>query len=71
MNEASRNVEWLLPWVWVGLCACVAAATGCDGAAAGRGGTHSTIRVEGSDTMVNVAQAWAEEYHQREPDISV
>ena len=71
MNEASRIVEWPMPWVWVGLCAFVAAATGCGGAASGRGGTQSTIRVEGSDTMVNVAQAWAEEYHQREPDISV
>jgi phosphate transport system substrate-binding protein len=31
----------------------------------------STIRVEGSDTMVNVAQAWAEEYHKKAPAISV
>jgi phosphate transport system substrate-binding protein len=29
------------------------------------------IRVEGSDTMVNVAQAWAEQYHQKHPTISV
>jgi phosphate transport system substrate-binding protein len=29
------------------------------------------IRVEGSDTMVNVAQAWAEQYHRRHPDVSV
>jgi phosphate transport system substrate-binding protein len=29
------------------------------------------IRVEGSDTMVNVAQAWAEEYHKLHPEISV
>ena len=26
------------------------------------------IRAEGSDTMVNLAQAWAEEYHQKQPD---
>jgi phosphate transport system substrate-binding protein len=31
----------------------------------------TTIRVEGSDTMVNVAQAWAEEYHRVHPDTSV
>jgi phosphate transport system substrate-binding protein len=31
----------------------------------------TVIRVEGSDTMVNVAQAWAEQYHQRHPDVSV
>ena len=31
----------------------------------------SIIRVEGSDTMVNVAQAWAENYHKLRPDVSV
>lgn len=30
-----------------------------------------TIRVEGSDTMVNLAQAWAEEYHKKHPDVSI
>jgi phosphate transport system substrate-binding protein len=30
-----------------------------------------TIRVEGSDTMVNVAQAWAERYNQLHPEVSV
>jgi phosphate transport system substrate-binding protein len=29
------------------------------------------IRVEGSDTMVNVAQAWAEQYQHRRPEVSV
>jgi phosphate transport system substrate-binding protein len=29
------------------------------------------IRVEGSDTMVNIAQAWAEQYHAKHPDVSV
>lgn len=31
----------------------------------------TVIRVEGSDTMVNVAQAWAEQYHRKHQDISV
>jgi len=31
----------------------------------------TVIRVEGSDTMVNIAQAWAEEYHEKHPDVSV
>jgi phosphate transport system substrate-binding protein len=31
----------------------------------------AVIRVEGSDTMVMVAQAWAEEYHKKRPAISV
>lgn len=41
---------------------------------AGCGDGHepqAIIRVEGSDTMVNIAQAWAEEYHQQHGDVSV
>jgi phosphate transport system substrate-binding protein len=30
-----------------------------------------TIRVTGSDTMVNLAQAWAENYSRKNPDVSV
>lgn len=29
------------------------------------------IRVDGSDTMVNLAQAWAEKYHAKHPDASI
>lgn len=38
-----------------------------------RGGKDAvvTIRVEGSDTMVNIAQAWAESYHQLHPGVRV
>jgi phosphate transport system substrate-binding protein len=32
---------------------------------------QTVIRVEGSDTMVNLAQAWAELYHQTHPGVSV
>ena len=32
---------------------------------------RTTIRVEGSDTMVNLAQAWAEEYRKVHPEISI
>lgn len=31
----------------------------------------SVIQVEGSDTMVNLAQAWAERYHQQFPEIEI
>jgi ABC-type phosphate transport system substrate-binding protein len=31
----------------------------------------STIKVGGSDTMVNLAQAWAEEYNKKYPDVNV
>jgi len=43
-------------------------------AGCGRAGSQASetiIRVEGSDTMVNVAQAWAEEYHQKYPEVSI
>lgn len=32
---------------------------------------HTSIQVKGSDTMVNVAQAWAEEYTKVAPDVEV
>jgi len=42
------------------------------GATAGCGKSNRTIvRVEGSDTMVNVAQAWAERYHKLHPEVSL
>jgi phosphate transport system substrate-binding protein len=34
-------------------------------------GAKKTIRMEGSDTMVNVANGWREQYHRRCPDVSV
>jgi phosphate transport system substrate-binding protein len=44
---------------------------GC-GPANGQAARPATvIRVEGSDTMVNIAQAWAERYHGDRPTISV
>lgn len=59
------------------------AALGCSGCGSGggqgggsgtggNGGESATIiRIEGSDTMVNLAQAWAEKYHALHPEISV
>ncbi len=40
-------------------------------ATGGSGSQQNTIRVEGSDTMVNLAQAWAEEYNKTHPEISI
>jgi phosphate transport system substrate-binding protein len=42
-----------------------------DGGSGGAGASTTTIQVKGSDTLVNVAQAWAEEYKKIEPSISV
>jgi len=44
--------------------------TGCGGGAGPEPATTS-IQVKGSDTMVNVAQAWAEEYRNVEPTVAV
>ena len=45
---------------------------GCfDALGMGHAAAQIPIRVEGSDTMVNIAQAWAEEYHLLYPQISV
>jgi phosphate transport system substrate-binding protein len=35
------------------------------------GPTPTTIQMKGSDTMVNVAQAWAEEYKKVAPSVTV
>ncbi len=40
-------------------------------ASSSRENQNVTIRVEGSDTMVNLAQAWAETYHGKRADVSV
>jgi phosphate transport system substrate-binding protein len=48
--------------------------TGCGqrpGGGAGESASKVTIQNKGSDTMVNLAQAWAEEYRKVAPDVSV
>jgi phosphate transport system substrate-binding protein len=46
--------------------------SGCwSGVSSERDAQRTMIRVEGSDTMVNVAQAWAEKYHQLQPGVIV
>jgi phosphate transport system substrate-binding protein len=60
------------------LCGCASALLSCssgekrEGAApAGGASSASVIRITGSDTMVNLVQAWAENYHKKRPDVSV
>ncbi len=54
------------------VCPLVATFLGCDGPEDGsKPAESSAILVEGSDTMVNIAQAWAERYHASYPDVSV
>lgn len=55
----------------------VAALAGCDGSSApsvAPGAAHAesrAIQIKGSDTMVNLGQAWAEELMKRQPDTSI
>jgi phosphate transport system substrate-binding protein len=62
----------MFPWRLgpVVLGALVLAGCGQSYTSGGKGGAVA-IRVEGSDTMINVAQAWAEEYHKIRPGISI
>jgi phosphate transport system substrate-binding protein len=49
----------------------LAAVSGCGRSKAEPRLLPTIIRVEGSDTIVNVAQAWAERYHAANPEVSV
>jgi phosphate transport system substrate-binding protein len=65
MTRVPRPPSWMLP-----VAACVLASCG------GGGGSQaakpgSVIQNKGSDTMVNVAQVWAEDYRKVAPDVEV
>jgi phosphate transport system substrate-binding protein len=66
--------NWILPLAAVVAAASLTLQTGCKpkepGSQAG-GGKITAIQNIGSDTMVNLAQAWAEEYHAVDPSVSV
>lgn len=54
------------------ICLALATFAGCFTREGGDPATLQTvIRNEGSDTMVNIAQAWAERYHHEHPNVSV
>ncbi len=66
-----RMSAWLADVAVAGLV--VGVAFGIPGCGGGKGAATSgtTIQVKGSDTMVNVAQAWAEEYKTAVPAVDV
>ncbi|HID90086.1 MAG TPA: PstS family phosphate ABC transporter substrate-binding protein [Anaerolineae bacterium] len=53
-------------WWWVGC-----APTPPDDQAGEAGAAHTTIENKGSDTLVNLAMAWAEEYMRLHPDVRI
>lgn len=65
-RSTGHPAPFLLPGIASGLMGLVLA--GCGG---GSGTQGTTIQVRGSDTMVNVAQAWAEEYRNVMPTVNV
>lgn len=64
-----RLLVYAAACIGVGACAGLAGCGAESGVSPQAG--HAVIRVEGSDTMVNMAQAWAERYHQERPNVSV
>ncbi len=65
-----REPAWLLPFAVVaGLAAC--GKSGSQPGSGEPGSKKAIIQNKGSDTMVNVAQVWAEEYQKVAPDVEV
>jgi phosphate transport system substrate-binding protein len=75
--EARKKSEARRPKATTVLCfaACVSLlSSGCGQGPSSSGGANTgkvTIQDKGSDTMVNLAQAWAEEYQKVAPDVDV
>ena len=55
----------------VTLAACVVLAASCSGADSSGSRASVIVRITGSDTMVNLVQAWAENYKNKRPDVAV
>jgi phosphate transport system substrate-binding protein len=55
----------------LGLVGCGSSTTGTTAGTGSAGATSGTLTVAGSDTMVNMAQAWADAFTTEKPDVSV
>lgn len=70
MNSLSKSLCRILPGMALAL-ALVGAGCKPKSDSSGASGTRVTIQNKGSDTMVNVAQVWAEDYKKLHPDVDV
>lgn len=71
MDSLHRPVLTSVTPVVVALLATALLLAGCGRSGSDGAGGSTTIQVRGSDTMVNVAQAWAEEYTKVQPAVGV
>jgi len=60
-----------MPRYWITTLLVAFIAVGCSRSDSERGGGRVLIQNKGSDTLVNVAQAWAENYKEVNPDVAV
>src|SRR5262245_25188961 len=69
MRTSARWRRWAPVGLWVAANCLLA---GCrDGGSAAAGADGTVIQNKGSDTMLNLALAWAEAYHAARPAVSV
>jgi phosphate transport system substrate-binding protein len=72
MNRAFTSLRWAALGALAALLVTGCKPKGADSSAAGgANGAPTTIQNKGSDTMVNVAQVWAEEYKKQAPHVDV
>jgi phosphate transport system substrate-binding protein len=70
--EARRHTEKNMRIFAIGaILLTVACGGGSQGGADGKSGQRAVLQNKGSDTLVNVAQAWAENYKEVEPNVAI
>lgn len=70
-RHAERTISAGQRWRAVAALAAAIVAGGCGRGPSGAWPTGAAIQIKGSDTMVNVAQAWAEAYKAVRPDVDI
>lgn len=65
--------NWMMVFLGTVIGAGLVGFAGCGNGGSGSTGGKSgqSIVVDGSDTMVNLSQAWAESYHKKKPEVSI